>query len=285
MAVAPVLEGKADDLGGNLVQLIKSTIAKEKWEDMGGAGTIQYFPLEKKLIVNQPSEVHEEIERLLTTLRRLYDVTVDAEMRFVQVSPATAKRLLKDMEKASRADRGAATLPFACLDDKQKLALLETAQADSSATIGQGPKVRLLNGQRIGFDSQSKETLQMKLLGSISAKGDVRPAKADTVLQENETVRNGWRLELQTVVSPDRRRVRTEMDFRLSVHDDDTTTTSGAHVTVPVESGRTLVWHLGVQPISRQHLFVLVSPRVVVREAPEAISEEEPPLIPGREQK
>jgi type II secretory pathway component GspD/PulD (secretin) len=69
-----------------LVKLIQSTIHPQSWSDMGGQGTIQYYPLGMALVVNQTPNIQEEIADLLVALRRLQDLEVAIEMRIIGLS-------------------------------------------------------------------------------------------------------------------------------------------------------------------------------------------------------
>jgi Flp pilus assembly secretin CpaC len=71
-----------------LIRLITHTIAPESWSDVGGKGTIQYYPLGLALVVNQTQDIQEQIVDLLQALRRLQDLEVAIEMRLVSVSEA-----------------------------------------------------------------------------------------------------------------------------------------------------------------------------------------------------
>ena len=77
MRVYPVLElvvnKSAEDTEedfDSLIQVIVSTVAPQSWEDVGGAGSIAPFPNAKALVCSQTGEIHEQIETLLTTLRK-----------------------------------------------------------------------------------------------------------------------------------------------------------------------------------------------------------------------
>ncbi|HYV35584.1 MAG TPA: hypothetical protein VE988_07765, partial [Gemmataceae bacterium] len=71
-----------------LIRLITSTIAPNTWSDVGGKGTIQYYPIGNALVVNQTQDIQEQIIDLLQALRRLQDLEVAIEMRLVSVSEA-----------------------------------------------------------------------------------------------------------------------------------------------------------------------------------------------------
>jgi hypothetical protein len=82
---------KSEVLAEKLMQVIARSVAKNSWEQVGGEGTLQYFPMGMALVIHQRQSVHEEIARLLADLRRLQDVQISVEMRLVHVSPAMAK--------------------------------------------------------------------------------------------------------------------------------------------------------------------------------------------------
>jgi type II secretory pathway component GspD/PulD (secretin) len=82
----------------NLMDLIKTTIAPESWADMGGKGTIQYYPLGLGLVVNQTQDVQEQVADLLEALRRLQDLEVAIEIRLVSVSESFFERMGLDFD-------------------------------------------------------------------------------------------------------------------------------------------------------------------------------------------
>jgi general secretion pathway protein D len=83
-----------------LINLITSTIAPETWEDVGGAGAIEEYPLNLSLVVSQTQDVHEQLADLLDQLRRLQDLQVTIEVRFITLSDNFFERLGVDMDFA-----------------------------------------------------------------------------------------------------------------------------------------------------------------------------------------
>jgi len=85
--------------GGNLadyqslIELITSTIAPTTWDEVGGPGSIQEFRGNLSLVVSQTQEVHEEIADLLTQLRRLQDLQVTIEVRFITLNDNFFERI------------------------------------------------------------------------------------------------------------------------------------------------------------------------------------------------
>jgi type II secretory pathway component GspD/PulD (secretin) len=76
-----------------LINLIQNTVAQNTWKDVGGQGSIQYYPLGMALVVNQTQEVQEDVAALLASLRRLQDLEVAIEMRLVSVSESFFERM------------------------------------------------------------------------------------------------------------------------------------------------------------------------------------------------
>ena len=77
--------GSAADFD-SLIDIITSTVHPTTWEDTGGAGSIKQFELNNSLIISQTEEVHEDIADLLEQLRRLQDLQVTIEVRFITLN-------------------------------------------------------------------------------------------------------------------------------------------------------------------------------------------------------
>ncbi len=93
-------EGKRDLAGGitaanfnSLIELITSTVQPDSWDGLGGAGTVRSFDNTLSLVVRQTQAVHDEIADLLAQLRRLQDLQVTIEVRFVTVSDNFFERI------------------------------------------------------------------------------------------------------------------------------------------------------------------------------------------------
>jgi len=76
-----------------LIQLIKNTIAPRSWADMGGQGTIDYFPMTMTLVINQTTDIQEQIGDLLAALRRLQDAEVAVEIRLISIAEGFFERI------------------------------------------------------------------------------------------------------------------------------------------------------------------------------------------------
>ena len=83
-------KGTIEDL---LMKLITNTVSPNSWSEMGGPGTIDYYPLGMALIVNQTPDIQEQIQELLTALRRLQDQEVAVEIRFVTIAESFFERI------------------------------------------------------------------------------------------------------------------------------------------------------------------------------------------------
>ncbi|HWA99913.1 MAG TPA: hypothetical protein VG713_15550 [Pirellulales bacterium] len=70
----------------SLIELITGTIAPQTWSDVGGAGAVKEFAGNLSLVISQTQEVHEQISDLLEQLRRLQDLQVTIEVRFITLS-------------------------------------------------------------------------------------------------------------------------------------------------------------------------------------------------------
>jgi len=76
-----------------LIDLITSTISPPTWDAVGGPGSIEGFPTNLSLVVSQTQDVHEEIADLLDQLRRLQDLQVTIEVRFITLNDRFYERI------------------------------------------------------------------------------------------------------------------------------------------------------------------------------------------------
>ncbi|RMF91557.1 MAG: hypothetical protein D6741_15980, partial [Planctomycetota bacterium] len=82
----------------SLINLIQSTIAPTTWDALGGQGSIQPFPTNLSLVVSNTQEVHEEIADLLEQLRRMHDLQVTVEVRFITLNDNFFERIGVDFD-------------------------------------------------------------------------------------------------------------------------------------------------------------------------------------------
>lgn len=83
----------------SLIDLIVSTVHTETWaENGGGDAEIRPFPTNLSLVISQTQAVHEEIADLLEQLRRLQDLQVTIEVRFIRLNDRFFERIGIDFD-------------------------------------------------------------------------------------------------------------------------------------------------------------------------------------------
>jgi general secretion pathway protein D len=93
----------------SLIDLIVSTVANETWaENGGGEAEIRPFPTNLSLVISQTQAVHEQIADLLEQLRRLQDLQVTIEVRFIRLNDSFFERIGIDFD-ANIEDRSSGT--------------------------------------------------------------------------------------------------------------------------------------------------------------------------------
>jgi len=88
-----------------LIKLLTSTISPQAWNNMGGPGTIEYFPLTMSLVINQSPDIQEQVADLLTALRRLQDQEVAVEIRFISIAEDFYERIGVDFNLNIKTDK------------------------------------------------------------------------------------------------------------------------------------------------------------------------------------
>jgi general secretion pathway protein D len=93
------LGGAANADFDSLIDLIVSTVDHDSWMENGtGEGEIQPFPTNLSLVVSQTQRVHEQIADLLEQLRRLQDLQVTIEVRFIRLTDSFFERIGVDFD-------------------------------------------------------------------------------------------------------------------------------------------------------------------------------------------
>jgi type II secretory pathway component GspD/PulD (secretin) len=215
-----------------LIKLITSTISPASWCDMGGEGTINYFPLGMALVVRQTPEIHEQIADLLVALRRLQDLEVSVEVRLVSVTQEFFNRLGKDVsvtfDPVSAVVEGAPCLTvksseghgiskfkgMSFLDDKQLKQFMNGVQEDRKACIMQAPKLTVFNGQRANINVTEERSF-------VTDFKVIKEGAQVVVVPKNETFTTGVRFQVQPVISADRRYVAVNFSAKLTDLDAD----------------------------------------------------------------
>ena len=81
-----------------LIDLITTTVEPQTWDEVGGPGSISEFRNNLSLVISQTQEVHEEIVDLLEQLRRLQDLQVTIEVRFITLNDNFFERIGVDFQ-------------------------------------------------------------------------------------------------------------------------------------------------------------------------------------------
>jgi type II secretory pathway component GspD/PulD (secretin) len=88
-----------------LIKLIQNTVAPQSWSEVGGSGTIEYMPIGMALIINQTTDVQEQVEQLLEALRRLQDLQVSVEIKLITLSETFFERIGLDFNLNLKTDK------------------------------------------------------------------------------------------------------------------------------------------------------------------------------------
>lgn len=162
---------------GSLMQLIETTIVPDTWESVGGVSNMFPYQQNLSLVVSTTSEVHDQIADLLESLRRLQNLQITIEVRFITLSDNFFEQIGIDFD-----------LQF---DDNVRR--MPDDDSGSSVTVGFGADglptadfdVRLSNNAFGvlptfgGFDVQSASTFGFAILSDIEAFFFLQAAQGD----------------------------------------------------------------------------------------------------------
>jgi len=93
----------------SLMDLIQTTIVPDTWEALGGPSSMSPYPQNLSLVISTTSEVHDQIADLLESLRRLQNLQITIEVRFITLSDTFAEQIGVDFQV--QFDDKAQTLP------------------------------------------------------------------------------------------------------------------------------------------------------------------------------
>jgi general secretion pathway protein D len=82
----------------SLIDLITQTVSPPTWDHNGGKGSVAPAPANLSLVISQTQEVHEEIVDLLEQLRRMQDLQVTIEVRFITLNDDFFERIGVDFD-------------------------------------------------------------------------------------------------------------------------------------------------------------------------------------------
>jgi general secretion pathway protein D len=94
----PASAGGAQADFQSLIMLITETIAPTTWATVGGPGTVREFATNLSLVISQTQDVHDQIADLLDQLRRLQDLQVTIEVRFISLNDTFFERIGVDFD-------------------------------------------------------------------------------------------------------------------------------------------------------------------------------------------
>jgi general secretion pathway protein D len=106
MGGGPMSMGGPGALGGggsmadfqSLIMLIQQTIEPDSWLDAGGTSSIIQYPSNLSLVVSAPQTTHEKIADLLESLRRLQDLQITIEVKFITLNDNFFERIGVDFD-------------------------------------------------------------------------------------------------------------------------------------------------------------------------------------------
>jgi len=82
----------------SLIDLITSTVAPDTWGDAPGQGSIKEFATNLSLVISHTQDVHDQIADLLKQLRKLQDLQVTIEVRFITLNDNFFERIGVDFQ-------------------------------------------------------------------------------------------------------------------------------------------------------------------------------------------
>ncbi|MEM1069748.1 MAG: DUF4974 domain-containing protein, partial [Planctomycetota bacterium] len=77
----------------SLIDLIQTTVVPDTWEALGGPSTMAPYPQNLSLVISTTSDVHDQIADLLESLRRLQNLQITIEVRFITLADTFAEQI------------------------------------------------------------------------------------------------------------------------------------------------------------------------------------------------
>ncbi|QDT12160.1 hypothetical protein [Stieleria marina] len=82
----------------SLMSLIETTVVPDTWEALGGPSTMAPYPQNLSLVISTTSDVHDQITDLLESLRRLQNLQITIEVRFITLSDTFFEQIGVDFD-------------------------------------------------------------------------------------------------------------------------------------------------------------------------------------------
>jgi RNA polymerase sigma factor (sigma-70 family) len=133
-----------------LIEKIMQMVSPKSWAEFGGPGTIEYFPIGNALVVSNTPRVQAQVSYLLETMRRIQEVVIVTDTRFMSIS-RTSLAKLKKLSPQFKTDG------FVVLNDLEAAGLLHVIEKEAGASILQAPRVTSFPGQSIGITIQDDQ--------------------------------------------------------------------------------------------------------------------------------
>ena len=202
----------------HLMKLITGTVSPRCWCEAGGNCTIDYFAIGMSLVVSAPPEVQEQVCELLEALRRLQEVEVAVELKFISVGADFFERMGCEFRPTVHRDchdgLERAGVDFNCpngklcdksnsavaLSPKQVGEFLAMVQGDRRANVMQTPKLTLFSGQASTISAVDTQYFVTGMKYTTNADGHT------VLVPENKPFDvGGIRACIQATVSADRK--------------------------------------------------------------------------------
>ncbi len=177
----------------SLIDLIVSTVETDTWaENGGGQAEIRPFPTNLSLVISQTQAVHEEIADLLQQLRKLQDLQVTIEVRFIRLNDRFFERIGIDFDMNIKdvgvnADNADQLQPNNATGHSNTVGLLPAAgtntfpnfTSDLSVPFRQGSFDSAIPPAFSGFDPNTAATMGFAILSDIEAYFLIQAAQGD----------------------------------------------------------------------------------------------------------
>jgi general secretion pathway protein D len=82
----------------SLIDLIQTTVVPDTWEALGGPSTMAPYPQNLSLVISTTSDVHDQISDLLESLRKLQNLQITIEVRFITLADTFAEQIGVDFQ-------------------------------------------------------------------------------------------------------------------------------------------------------------------------------------------
>jgi hypothetical protein len=181
-----------------LMELIVNTVEPKSWSCQGGKGVIDYYSVGMGLVVNATPRVQEQVAHLLESLRRLQDINVAVEVRFLSV-PESMYAQLKEGRQLGTEKSGQNGMYF--LNDAQVRKLLDRCTADQRTNVMMAPKLSMFNGQEAKVCIAEQQFF-------VTNVETTKVNQQVCYVPKNEPVTTGVQIAVKPVVSADQRFVQ-----------------------------------------------------------------------------